>query len=481
MLPNCASQRHAKKVTSSLLHSASSPSLKPPSPKAAPPEELKPKVVQLEKGQNVCITGLVKASELNGSLGACEEWDDTTGRWSVSLQGQDGRTVAVRQENLCPVSIAVALDSDQKGARSREPVDDDHDAAVHLGEAERMRMQCSRLAVPRRRLLVEQTLEVVRDAFDPAEGLAEAAAAAARDVLVRTEVIQREKSSSLAQPRLLPETPLEERPPVMLRTRMEQLERCDELAKPRAPPSAAAEVAGSGQPSTNPARSVAEQQKRCSELARHRVGIEEMIDDATNAELPALNKAWRSLLAARNVAAPQGLTEAKEWLASRANYFSQPEDQEDTALADSSRPASPRRRESDAAASPEALRGLRELVEELLWVVLLQMRCCPKAEAASSRVLEERLCSLLLSSVGPALRPVARKVLGPGTGLVRRLRAEFPRLCLHLGFRDSEDLEPVPATWNSEEIAARVDQVRNCRDQLLAADLTKALMARLAQ
>merc|ERR1719454_1497633 len=202
-----------------------------------------------------------------------------------------------------------------------------------------------------------------------------------------------------------------------------------------------------------------------------------MIEDATNAELPALNAAWKSLLAARNVAAPLGLAEAKEWLASRSNYFPQPE--EDAGVTDSSRPDSPRRRDTDAAASPEALRSLRELVEELLWVVLLQMRCCPKGEAGSSRVLEERLCSLLLSSVGPALRPVARKVLGPGTGLVRRLRLEFPRLCLHLGFRDSEELEPVPAAWNAEEIAAREDQVRNCRDQLLAADLTKALMARL--
>lgn len=265
---------------------------------------------------------------------------------------------------------------------------------------------------------------------------------------------------------------------MMLRSRTEQLDRCDELSKPR--PTVIASATDAAAVSSAAPRA-AEQKKRCSELARPRLGTGELFDDADDAELPSLNAAWKSLLAARNGPAPDGLAKAKEWLASRANYFSAMD--ADAQAASSSRPPSARRRDAaaDAVTDPVALRELRELVEELLWVVLLQLRCCPKAEATSSKVLEERLCSLLLSNVGPALRPVARKILGPGTGLVRRLRTEFPRLSLHLGFRDSEDLEPAPCAWTAEEIASRTDQVRACRDQVLTTDLTKALMARLGQ
>jgi hypothetical protein len=195
--------------------------------------------------------------------------------------------------------------------------------------------------------------------------------------------------------------------------------------------------------------------------------------------LSELNTAWRELLAARaNAPCPVAVAEAKEWLAKRACYFQANDDDESSA----STPPSPRQRgTTEAFADPKMLKELQEVVEELLWVVLLQLRCCPKTASGAPDVLEDRLCGVLLSTVGPALRPVARRVLGPGAGLVRRLRVEFPRLVLHLGFRESEDLEAVPVAWSVEDIAARVQEVKAARDRLLSTDLTKALMARIGQ
>jgi len=157
-----------------------------------------------------------------------------------------------------------------------------------------------------------------------------------------------------------------------------------------------------------------------------------------------------------------------------------------------SRPSSarPGHTQVDATACAE----LRAVVEEVLWVALLQVRSCPRPPVAgcSGNVadggagtadagLEERLGSLMLSAVGPALRPVARRVLAPGQGLVRRIRCEFPRLAMHLGFRESEDVEPPTIPWTSQELATRIEEVRACRDRLLAMDITKTMISRLGQ
>lgn len=433
---------------------ASQPSL----PRPAREEPLK----RLSVGQAVCIHGLAKTPELNGATAVCEEWDNDSGRWRVCLQGLESRTIAVKPANL---TLAPAR---EQGLR----------------EDERCKLRCANLAVPRRRKLVEQTMEVVRGAFDPAEGLAEAAAAAAREVLSRTEECQREKSSSLAQPRLPSEVAFEEqlnanheKLNAMLRSRTEQQERCEELARPRAAPSPLS-AAAEGVPEQAAARSVPEQRKHCAQLAQPRLPAGDLPDDCD--QYRPLNAAWQSLLAARNGPSPQGLADARAWLASRPTYFGAASDLGKASA--TSAPSSPKRCDSaKPVADPVAVRELKEVVEELLWMVLLQLRCCPKPEATNSKVLEERLCSLLLSSVGPALRPVARRVLGPGTGVVRRVRTEFPRLSLHLGFRDSEDSEPAPVTWSAEEISMRANEIRACRDQLLDTDLTKALMTRLGQ
>lgn len=116
------------------------------------------------------------------------------------------------------------------------------------------------------------------------------------------------------------------------------------------------------------------------------------------------------------------------------------------------------------------------MVEEVLWVVLLQVRSSSGLGAA----LEERLGSLLTAQVGPALRPVAKRLLGPGEGLPRRLRAEFPKLARHLGFRESEDPEPLPTLWQQEEVSVHLAKVRESRDELLSMDLTKDAILRLA-
>merc|ERR1711971_989117 len=79
--------------------------------------------------------------------------------------------------------------------------------------------------------------------------------------------------------------------------------------------------------------------------------------------------------------------------------------------------------------SPEVT-DLRQIVEELLWVVLLQRRCCPGVDPARPLKrgphsnLEERLSMLLVQAIGPALRPVARRVLAPASRLVRQILLE---------------------------------------------------------
>ncbi|CAK9027431.1 unnamed protein product [Durusdinium trenchii] len=119
---------------------------------------------------------------------------------------------------------------------------------------------------------------------------------------------------------------------------------------------------------------------------------------------------------------------------------------------------------------------LKEVVEEVLWVALLQVRSCPKQGG-----LQERLGSLLISTIGPALRPVARRLLAPGQVLPRRLRAEFPKLARHLCFRDSEDMEVPVSSWQDEDLAMHLRYARECRDTMLAMDLTKDAVARLVE
>jgi len=434
-------------------------------------QPLASKTFQLSAGEAVCLHGLTKAPELNGAIGICEEWDATAGRWMVRLQTPHARALAVKPANLNSASL-VSPEAEQMtspenefAARCRE--------RGSLEEEKRQRR--ANLAAPRRRRLVEETLLVVRDDYDPAAGLEEAAAAAKLEVLSRSEDLQRDISAFLAQPRVLPEAVSPEKPPTIFRTRSEQLDYCEELSRPRAPQTPSSTSTGVPQV---PLRSAAEQQKRCAELAHPRLAPWEIVasDDEGLCEL---NTAWRELLAARaNAPCPEAVAEAKEWLASRASYFQANSDGESSASA----PPSPRQRgATEAFSDPQLLKELQEVVEELLWVVLLQLRCCPKTASGAPDALEDRLCGVLLSTVSPALRTVARRVLGPGTGLVRRLRVEFPRLVLHLGFRESEDLEAVPVSWSPEDIAARAQEVRACRDRLLSTDLTKALMARIGQ
>jgi hypothetical protein len=412
---------------------------------------------------------LANSPELNGVEGVCEEWSSSTGRWTVLLLEGDARSVAVKPENLTRAGMDNSASPAQDALKAARAVASR--CRDEGNKSEERRQRRANLAAPRRRRLVEETLQVVRNDFEPAAGLEEAAAAAAREALSRTEDAQREAAASLAQPRVLPEVASMGKPPVVLRSRAEQQERCEELSRPRELPTPAATSAWQLlQGAQVAARSAAEQQKRCAELAQPRTAPGEM--DPSAEDVFVLPKAvWREVLAARaNAPVPEGLAEAKEWLARRL-----PPVNESTKEFGSA-PASPRRRVVDVT-DPELLHELQEVVEELLWVVLLQIRGCPKSASVTNTALEERLSNLLLGAVGPALRPVARRVLGPGTGVVRRLRSEFPRLCLHLGFRESEEVEPSPATWTSEEIASRVQEVRMCRDELLANDLTKALLA----
>lgn len=473
----------AKNYSEFLGRSASSTALPrgEPLPQTHEVQQSASKTLQLSAGEAVCLHGLTKAPDLNGAIGICEEWDATAGRWMVRLHTPNARTLAVKPTNLNSASLVTpeaelrtAPESADASRHAKSPA-----RCRDRGSTEEERRQRrANLAAPRRRRLVEETLSVVRDDYDPTVGLEEAAAAAKLEARFRTEEVQREISASLSQPRVFTiEAVTPEKPPMALRTRSEQLEYCEELSRPRAPqsPTSAATCV------PQVLRTAAEQQRRCAQLSHPRLAPWELTS-ADDEKLCELNTAWRELLAARaNAPCPEAVTEAKEWLANRASYF-QSHNDESTRESNTSAPSSPRQRgATEAFADQEMLRGLQEVVEELLWVILLQLRCCPKIASGAPDALEDRLCGVLLSTVGPALRPVARRVLGPGTGLVRRLRVEFPRLVLHLGFRESEDLEPIPVSWSAEEIAARVSEVRSARDRLLSTDLTKALMARIGQ
>ncbi|CAJ1425229.1 unnamed protein product [Effrenium voratum] len=308
------------------------------------------------------------------------------------------------------------------------------------------------MAVSRRQRKVAETLQDSRDLFlYPDSRLAAAAAAEAEELarLFRTPKEQRASCSSLAQPRALPEAELPQEPQSIPRSWAEQQAYLRELAEPRQPE---LELL----PERRCDRSLAEQQRRCAELAQPR--IQRGTDDVA---------AWRDELAFKAAAlVPEEVQAARDLLEKMR-----------------CRPRSAKKVREAKAPAPEVEEQLKELkaaVEEILWVALLQVRSCPKPQtAAAAGSVEERLGALLISSVGPALRPVARRLLGPGQGLARRLRTEFPKLARHLCFREAEDLEPPQSSWQEEEVSLHLAKARECRDSLLAMDLIKDAVARL--
>lgn len=333
------------------------------------------------------------------------------------------------------------------------------------------------MAMPRRHRLVAKTLDAVRDSFDPAEGLEAAARALAEEVLWREPQEQQESCSKLAQPRQVqrqPEDPGSDGP---VRTWAQQQERCAELSQPREYADDPSQQ--DARPPSAPTPCAAEQQRRCAALAQPRRAAERL--DMQGEDVPILSAPWRDQLISRaNALVPEDVADARALLAQMCQRSA-------ACKAEASSDALPAAKR----ASPEqeaALAELRGMVEEVLWAVLLTVRSCPKkvatskagapaSEAGSGLELEDRLSSILIKTVGPPLRPVARRVLAPAASLARRLRTEFPRLAVHLGLRDSEEMEPVASSWDVSEIQAKVESIRACRDQLLGMDLTKTLMS----
>lgn len=146
------------------------------------------------------------------------------------------------------------------------------------------------LSQPRRKRLVQTTLDAVRDAFDPAEGLAAAARAAANEVLERTPRQQRQRSTALASPREVSLPPVYVPPRSSSRTRSADSknsgltsqrldsERLHALAQPRRLKNAPQETASA--PAT--ARGGSQQRRRCSELARPkppRVDVQDLLQE----------------------------------------------------------------------------------------------------------------------------------------------------------------------------------------------------------
>merc|ERR1719478_1862662 len=159
----------------------------------------------------------------------------------VHLEGPEARIVAVKPENLTSSSTREACLQGETcahvtpSAATSGQCDRTSSTCCQggLAQEERRKLNSKRLAVPRRRRLVEKTLDAVRNDFDPTEGLAEAAEAAAREVLLRTEESQRETSSLLAQPRVSPSIGVEENETPIVRSKVEQQKHCAELARPR--------------------------------------------------------------------------------------------------------------------------------------------------------------------------------------------------------------------------------------------------------
>jgi len=308
----------------------------------------------------------------------------------------------------------------------------------------------------------------------------------------RAPAEQQASCTSLAQPKpepARPESPV--CPASPLRTWAEQRARCEELSRPLPEPTAP--TTPEGLLHFREHRTASEQKRHCAQLAQPRQR-DPLLDDE---ELTSLGGRHGHLAARAAAPASEDVVAARTLLAEmreRAGCCSQ--GRQDS-KGSSSRPpsAAPSRRGAQVVlqeADMAVLSELRGLVEEVLWVALLQVRSCPRAPpgqggraegaaGSTDAALEDRLCSLLISAIGPNLRPVARRVLGPGQGLVRRLRCEFPRLHVHLGFRESEDAEPPAVAWTAQELTQRTEEVRGCRDRLLAMDITKTMISRLGQ
>jgi len=359
------------------------------------------------------------------------------------------------------------------------------------------------LAVSRRQRLVHDTLQVVRDSFDPARGLERAARAAAAEVALAEAALAKQEALSavLSQPhcpwknekrQTEDDTPSEATP---FRSLDEQRAACESLARHRERPKPP--TMPFLPPGVEPAtRTLSMQQQRCAEMAQAKLR-EPLLDDEGNGSLTAVATGrWREQLLLRAAepacevveAARSQLAEMVRRGASERNSRSRPGSASALGVpkAAAANVAAATLAEAVLHDSPEFLE-LRTVVEELLWVALLQQRSCPKASAkegsrptalggaSAGDELAERLENLLVDAVGPALRPVARKVLAPGARLARQARVEFPRLAAHLGFRESEDMVPAPAGWTRDEVLRRTADVRACRDRVLGSELTKIL------
>lgn len=419
--------------------------------------------------------------------------------WTVTEPGQRSRPALSAPAKATRPGRSASLSSlpaERPRATATSSADDGLRPASGPGRRGQDR-RLSDLAVPRRQRLVCETLQVVRDGdFDPARGLAAAAAAAAaaEEQLWRTTMVQQANCASLAIARAtlaaMPEPGPASAP--CPRTRDEQQARCELLARPREPrPETHLQSPGASAPVQARSTSAAAQQRRCDALSQPRTALAEV---PQSEEPPAMVGPWRARLLAR-----AGADVPEEVAAARAMLAQMRDRVEATARARSaaSRPSSAKRSgvarvggAAQEAAAAEDVQALRELVEEVLWVSLLQVRSCYGLSGArgGSRItadggyapgLEDRLGAILVSTVGAALRPVARRILGPGAGLVRRIRAEFPRLSAHVGFRESDDAEYPAVLWAADEVASRTAEVRACRDKLLAMDLTKTAVSRL--
>mmetsp|Transcript_16279 Transcript_16279/g.28430 ORF Transcript_16279/g.28430 Transcript_16279/m.28430 type:complete len:457 (+) Transcript_16279:33-1403(+) len=330
----------------------------------------------------------------------------------------------------------------------------------------------NRLSVPRRQRLVAETLQVVRDAFDPAMGLEKAAAALEAEALaaLRHTAEQTESCCNLAQPKLN-QQPAEAKEDAPSRSWVEQQAYVRNLAEPRPTPEPP-EFPVPGTPGLDAARTAAEQQRHCAALAQPRAPL-------PGEQPPGVVAAWREELTARAEALmPEEVQAARTLLEKmRSRPQSAPRKSSVKTCAASAT------RVEDSEEVLVAVKQMHDAVEEVLWVCLLQMRSCPKGPGGGTPTggssLEDRLGQLLLSSIGPALRPVARRVLAPAEGVARRLRTELPRMARHLGIRESEEMQPAPTSWSLEELQSHLAAVRQSRDELLAMDLTKGAVQRL--
>lgn len=324
------------------------------------------------------------------------------------------------------------------------------------------------MAICRRQRKVFETLQANHEVWEPR--LARAARAEAEDFFRRMRTASDQQASCALLARRRPSSPgykeaEAEELVAPARSWAEQQARASELAEPRA--ARREEETSRPEPLR---RSAAEQQRHMAVLARPKMPKTEWMEEMESTEGRSL---WKEELMARAAALVPEEVQAARFILEKMR----------------SRPRSAKHREAPAAsagaAAPtaeveqvEQAEQLKSAVEEVLWVALLQVRSCPKPGGAA---LEERLGSLLISKIGPALRPVARRLLAPGHSLPRRLRAEFPRLARHLCFRDSEDFELPPTSWKNEDLVARLNQVREVRDDLLGMDFTKDAVARLVE